>query len=154
MPLKPAQTNSVVERPPELHFNLNENFLPPEFYLNLQNEDQSLLTVQILGLKLANKSKFTSFFSQLIQLIGDEGSSTKAKLKCIQVIRNLISYSREKEFEIVEDVINLGLVEVLCDGIKLYSKEPTIAINFIELSVDLLEEEERWIQDKFYEYMV
>lgn len=135
----------VIERPPELHFNLNENFLPPEFYLNLQNEDQSLLTVQILGLKIANKTKFNSFFSQLISIIGDPTTHTKTKLKSIQVIRNLISYSREKEFEIVEDIINLGLIKVLCNGIKCYSKEPNISIAFIELCVDLLEEEERWI---------
>jgi hypothetical protein len=103
------------------HYNLNDNFLPREFYENLKKEDHSQLTLKLLGLKSANGKKFDSFFTQLLNIVGNSSTSTKAKINAITLIRDMIEISREKKFDIIEDIVNLGIVKVLCNGIKTYS---------------------------------
>lgn len=101
--------------------------------------------MKLLGLKSASKGKFDRFFNQLLAILGNSTTSSQAKVKAIGLIRDMIETSKEKNFDLIEDIVNLDIIKVLCDGIKTYSSQPKIALRFIELCVDILEEEERWI---------
>lgn len=136
------------------HIHLNSNFISPEFFKRLREEDQTLLADHIIGMKVANIAKFEKLFRVFLDIILDERDNRRSKLQSLHLLRNMIRESKEKEFPIIEDMVRLNIVQVVCKAIIRYGKQPDYCVNFIRLAVDILEEEEREIQDKFYEFLI
>lgn len=135
------------------HYNFNSNFIHSEFYERLRQEDTMLLVDHILGLKHANQLKFISILKILFIILGDVRENTEAKANSIKLLRALIKEAREKNTDIIMDMIENNAVEILCRAIIRNSSNPENCVLFIKLSSDILEEEEREIQERFFNYM-
>lgn len=136
------------------HIHLNSNFISSDFFERLRGEDMTLLADHIIGMKVANKVKFEKLFKVFLDIILDPKDNKKSKLQALHLLRNMIKESKEKNFPIINEMVSLGVVEVICKAIMRFGKQPDYSVNFIELAVDILEEEEREIQDKFYDFLV
>lgn len=96
--------------------------------------------VMLLGIRLDSPKKFNLILEVFLELISYQFNDKEAKSNALHLLAKLLESSRSKRVDIIGDLLEMGIVEILCKLVISNSKDSSFCGLIIQMLTLVLQE--------------